>query len=99
MPRYRADRADRQAVVTAQQQRHAARAEFGVDRVVRKPGESCFAGSSLAPDEGLANIERWIGLSSHQARELFSTDISSNFGIDLPDLKNDSLLPAKTSLP
>lgn len=61
--------------------------EVGPDRIVRKPGETCFAGSSLAPDEGAENLQRWLDLSPQKARALFSTDISSIFGIDLPDLK------------
>jgi len=60
--------------------------KVGLDRIVRKPGENCFAGSSLAPDEGLENIERWLGLSPHHARELFSTAIASIFKIALPQI-------------
>lgn len=60
--------------------------EVGPDRIVRKPGEACFAGSSLAPDDGLKNIERWLGLPSPQARDLFSTAVASLFEIALPTI-------------
>lgn len=60
--------------------------EVGPDRIVRKPGENCFAGSSLAPDEGLENIQRFLGLAPEPACALFSTEIAALFGITLPDL-------------
>jgi N-acetylglucosamine-6-phosphate deacetylase len=60
--------------------------KVGADRIVRKPGETCFAGSSLAPDEGLENIQRYLGLAPEPARALFSTEIAALFGIPLPDL-------------
>lgn len=62
--------------------------KVGADRIVRKPGESCFAGSSLAPDEGVENIQRWLGLKPENARALFSTDVAKAFGIDLPEIKS-----------
>ena len=59
--------------------------EVGPDRIVRKPGETCFAGSSLAPDEGVENLKRWLGLDPEKARALFSTRVAepskSNFQI------------------
>ena len=64
------------------------RVKVGADRIVRKPGESCFAGSSLAPDEGVENIQRWLGLQPEKARALFSTQVAEAFGIDLPDIKS-----------
>ena len=60
--------------------------EVGDDRVVRSPGTSCFAGSALAPDEGVQNICRWLGLDDGEARRLFSTEIAGAFGITLPAL-------------
>lgn len=60
--------------------------EVGPDRIVRKPGETCFAGSSLAPDEGVENLQRWLALAPEKARALFSTRIAALFGIALPDL-------------
>lgn len=62
------------------------RVKVGADRVVRKPGQTCFAGSSLAPDEGVENIQRWLNLPADRARALFSTNVGEVFGIDLPDL-------------
>ncbi len=64
--------------------------EVGDDRVVRMPGSPQFAGSALTPDEGVANIERWLGLSKEQARALFSTTVAEAFGIELPKLKTAS---------
>ena len=61
--------------------------EVGPDRIVRKPGETCYAGSSLAPDEGVENLQRWLGLDPETARALYSTEIASRFEIDLSDLK------------
>jgi N-acetylglucosamine-6-phosphate deacetylase len=58
--------------------------EVGEDRVVRAQGTSGFAGSALAPDEGVNNIRRWLGLDGHEARRLFSTAIAQAFGITLP---------------
>jgi N-acetylglucosamine-6-phosphate deacetylase len=60
--------------------------EVGDDRVVRMPGSLQFAGSALCPDEGLANITRWLGLAPSEARALFSTAVADAFGITLPDL-------------
>lgn len=59
--------------------------EVGADRIVRKPGETYFAGSSLAPDEGLEHIQRWLDLSPEKARALFSTQVAEAFGTTLPD--------------
>lgn len=58
----------------------------GEDRVVRSPGSSSFAGSALAPDEGVRNIRRWLDLDDAGARHLFSTAIADAFGIKLPTL-------------
>ncbi len=60
--------------------------EVGDDRVVRMPGSPQFAGSALCPDEGVANIQRWLGLTPIEARALFSTSIADAFGIALPEL-------------
>lgn len=58
--------------------------EVGPDRVVRVPGSTNFAGSSLAPDEGLENVCRWLGMEMDEARPLFSTAVARAFRIDLP---------------
>jgi N-acetylglucosamine-6-phosphate deacetylase len=62
--------------------------EVGHDRVVRMPGSNGFAGSALAPDEGVANMQRWLGLQEAEARELFSTAIAGALGIHLPTFAN-----------
>jgi N-acetylglucosamine-6-phosphate deacetylase len=54
------------------------------DGVVRQPGRKNFAGSCLTPDQGLANITRWLGISSGEARAMFSTQVAARFGIGLP---------------
>ena len=54
--------------------------------VVREPGHPNFAGSRLSPDRGVANAQRWLGLSPAAARELFSTVAANHFGIALPIL-------------
>jgi N-acetylglucosamine-6-phosphate deacetylase len=52
--------------------------------VVRKPGAENFAGSCLAPDQGVHNAARWLGLPPAEARALFSTRVAALFGFDLP---------------
>jgi N-acetylglucosamine-6-phosphate deacetylase len=64
--------------------------EVGPDRIVRKTGERNFAGSSLAPDEGVKNIQQWIGLPAEEACALFSTEVATAFGINLPDFLQTS---------
>ena len=59
----------------------------GEDRMVRAPGTSGFAGSALAPDEGVNNIRRWLGLDADKARSLFSTAIADAFGLCLSSIK------------
>lgn len=56
--------------------------EVGEDRVVRQPGQTNFAGSALAPDEGVANIQKWLGLSATTAEALFSTDVMAAMAPD-----------------
>lgn len=60
--------------------------EVGDDRIVRMAGSPQFAGSALTPDEGVANITRWLGLPPDAARALFSTRVAEAFGIALPNL-------------
>ncbi len=59
----------------------------GFDRVVRQPGGQGFAGSALTPDDGVANVARWLDVGDERARALFSTDVASAFGISLPELR------------
>ncbi len=56
------------------------------DGVVRQPGHSNLAGSSLTPDRGMRNAADWLGIPLAEARALFSTRAASLFGIDLPML-------------
>jgi N-acetylglucosamine-6-phosphate deacetylase len=65
--------------------------EVGEDRVVRLPGSQQFAGSALCPDEGVCNLQRWLGLSETAARDRFSTLIAIRFGNALPELSNSSI--------
>jgi len=58
--------------------------EVGEDRVVRVPGSPMFAGSALTPDQGVINLEAWLGLAPEAARTLFSTAVAERFGIELP---------------
>ena len=60
--------------------------EVGEDRVVRMPGAKNFAGSALAPDEGIQNLTSWLGWSEEITRASFSTRIADLFKIDLPEI-------------
>ncbi len=56
------------------------------DGVVRQPGRPNLAGSSLTPDQGVANAAQWLHLDDAAARDLFSTRVAALFGIDLPEI-------------
>jgi N-acetylglucosamine-6-phosphate deacetylase len=58
--------------------------EVGDDRIVRQPGGANFAGSALCPDEGVENVQKWLGLDSEKARQLFSNAVAEVFQISLP---------------
>ena len=60
--------------------------EIGPDRIVRQPGKPNFAGSALCPDEGVRNIQDWLGLDAATARALFSTAIADIFQVVLPPI-------------
>jgi len=60
--------------------------EVGEDRVVRMPGAENFAGSALAPDQGVSHLEKWLGWTTEKARASFSTNIAALFRIDLPKI-------------
>ena len=53
---------------------------------VRAPGSANLAGSCLAPDRGVANAARWLGISDDESREMFSTRVADLFGITLPQI-------------
>jgi N-acetylglucosamine-6-phosphate deacetylase len=54
------------------------------DGVVRQPGRKNFAGSCLAPDQGVANAAHWLGIPASEARAMFSTQVAAHFGVGLP---------------
>jgi N-acetylglucosamine-6-phosphate deacetylase len=60
--------------------------EMGADRITHAPGSKHFAGSSLCPDEGVRNVQTWLGLNPKEARRLFSTAIADAFQMTLPPL-------------
>lgn len=66
----------------------ASEIEVGADGIARQPGGEGFAGSTLTPDRGVANIAAWLGLTPEAARQLWSDAPCAAFG-----------LPAATPLP
>jgi N-acetylglucosamine-6-phosphate deacetylase len=58
------------------------------DGAVRMPGSPNLAGSCLAPEQGVANAARWLGVPHDEARAMFSTRVAEVFGIDLPLVEN-----------
>lgn len=57
--------------------------EVGEDGVVRLPGDTRFAGSSLTLDRGVDNIIHWLGLEFEEAVRICSTHAAQHFGITL----------------
>ncbi len=57
----------------------------GADGVARQPGAEGFAGSTLAPDEGVRRTADFLGLDPAEARRLWSDAPAAAFGIRLPD--------------
>ena len=60
------------------------RMEVGPDGVVRLPGDTRFAGSSLTMDRAVANIVEWLGLTLAEAGQYCSTRAARHFDIELP---------------
>lgn len=60
--------------------------EVGDDGIVRQPGRTNFAGSSLSLGRGVANFARWTGVEIDQAWKFASTAIADLFNISLPML-------------
>jgi N-acetylglucosamine-6-phosphate deacetylase len=54
------------------------------DGVVRAPGSANLAGSCLTPAAGVANAAQWLGVTTQEARAMFSTRVAEIFGIHLP---------------
>jgi N-acetylglucosamine-6-phosphate deacetylase len=57
--------------------------EVGPDGIARNP-DGGFAGSTLAPDEGVKRTASYLGISFDAAAELWSTAPARAFGITLP---------------
>lgn len=55
--------------------------EVGEDGVARQPGGDGFAGSTLTPDRGVANVAEWLGLTTEAARRLWSESAITAFGL------------------
>ena len=60
--------------------------EASPDGVVRRPGQTNFAGSALTLDRGVANAATWLNLAPGAAWRLASTDAADLFGVKLPNL-------------
>ena len=54
------------------------------DGAVRAPGSANLAGSCLTPADGVVNAAKWLGVSTSEARAMFSTRVAEIFGINLP---------------
>jgi len=57
--------------------------EVGPDGIARNPGGGGFAGSTLAPDEGVRLCARYLGISEAESAEYWSTTAARAFGITL----------------
>jgi len=57
--------------------------EIGDDRVVRQPGGAGFAGSALAPDEGVRRVQHYLGFSEQAANQIWSEAPLAAFGVTL----------------
>lgn len=58
--------------------------DVGPDGVVRQPGGQGFAGSALAPDDGVRLTARYLDLPLDRAVDYWSTAATRAFGITLP---------------
>lgn len=58
--------------------------EVGADGVARQPGGEGFAGSTLTPDQGVANVAAWLGYSPVEARRLWTVAAREAFGVPAP---------------
>lgn len=56
--------------------------EVGADGIARGPGGG-FAGSTLAPDEGVRRTARFLGMPPGEARRLWSSAAAQAFGVTL----------------
>jgi N-acetylglucosamine-6-phosphate deacetylase len=58
--------------------------EVEADGIARNPGGGGFAGSTLTPDEGVRRCATYLGISTRESEELWSTAPATAFGISLP---------------
>ena len=58
--------------------------EVGADGIVREPGQTNFAGSSLTLEQGVANAASWLRIPEANAWEMASTRVAELFGVELP---------------
>jgi len=58
--------------------------DVGEDRIARQPGATNFAGSTLAPDEGVFRVARYLGISVGESLRLWSDAATEAFGVKLP---------------
>lgn len=57
--------------------------DVGDDGIVRLPGDSRFAGSSLTMDRALQNVVTWLDLDEASAQAMCSTLPAAHFGIEI----------------
>lgn len=62
----------------------ASEIEVGADGVARQPGGEGFAGSTLTPEQGVANVAAWLGYAPAEARRLWSSAAREAFGVPAP---------------
>jgi N-acetylglucosamine-6-phosphate deacetylase len=55
--------------------------DIGTDGVARQPGSEGFAGSTLAPDDGVRRTAQFLGLSISEAAHLWSDAAAKAFGL------------------
>lgn len=60
--------------------------DIGTDGIAREPGRDGFAGSTLAPDEGVRRAANYLGLPLAESLRLWSDEAAAAFGVTLPPL-------------
>jgi N-acetylglucosamine-6-phosphate deacetylase len=60
---------------------------IGSDGIARNPGGEGFAGSTLAPDDGVQRTASFLGLGIPEARRLWSEAPAAAFGVTLSPLR------------
>jgi N-acetylglucosamine-6-phosphate deacetylase len=59
---------------------------IGADGIARQPGGEGFAGSTLAPDEGVRRTAKYLGLGLLESRRLWSEAPAAAFGVTIPKI-------------